>query len=91
MTAKKFIVAAALLLSATPALAQSAWTTGTEASRVTAGYPSPYGQDLYAYAPGVDARPHATSHSGRNAYAQLPSLSWSSGPNGGSVGYNLRR
>src|SRR5580700_6645827 len=40
------------------ALAQSAYTTGTAASRAAAGYPSPYGYGsvLYAYAPG-----HATS------------------------------
>src|ERR1700758_1267480 len=34
------------------ALAQSAYTTGTEASDVAAGYPSPYGGGPYAYAPG---------------------------------------
>ena len=36
------------------ALAQSAYTTGTEASDVAAGYPSPYhgSGSYYAYAPG---------------------------------------
>jgi hypothetical protein len=34
------------------ALAQSAYTSGTAASRAAAGYPSPYGSGLYAYAPG---------------------------------------
>ncbi|HEY2532947.1 MAG TPA: hypothetical protein VGJ20_34285 [Xanthobacteraceae bacterium] len=44
MSTKKIILAIAFLLSAAPvALAQSAYTSGTEASRVRAGYPSPYG------------------------------------------------
>lgn len=44
MSAKKIILAMAFLLSAAPvALAQSAYTSGTAASRVRAGYPSPYG------------------------------------------------
>jgi hypothetical protein len=34
------------------ALAQSAYTTGTAASRAAAGYPSPYGSVLYDDAPG---------------------------------------
>jgi hypothetical protein len=34
------------------ALAQSTYTTGSAASRAAAGYPSPYGGGLYAYAPG---------------------------------------
>jgi hypothetical protein len=34
------------------ALAQSAYTTGSEASSAAAGYPSPYGGGPYAYAPG---------------------------------------
>jgi hypothetical protein len=63
MTAKKIIVATALVLGATlgasfgvssAALAQSAYTTGTIASSDRAGYPSAggYGSGLYAYAPG---------------------------------------
>jgi hypothetical protein len=63
MTAKKIIVATALVLSATlvtslgvssAALAQSAYTTGTIASSDRAGYPAAggYGTGLYAYAPG---------------------------------------
>jgi hypothetical protein len=37
------------------ALAQSAYTTGTESSNVAAGYPSPYHGSYYAYAPSPDA------------------------------------
>jgi hypothetical protein len=33
------------------AMAQSAYTTGSAASRAAAGYPSPYGGGLYDYAP----------------------------------------
>jgi len=33
-------------------MAQSAYTSGSAASRVAAGYASPYGGGLYAYAPG---------------------------------------
>jgi hypothetical protein len=44
VSTKKIFLAMAFLLSAAPAaLAQSAYTSGTEASRVRAGYPSPYG------------------------------------------------
>jgi hypothetical protein len=55
--AKLALIAAIAALSlALPAaaLAQSAYTTGTAASRAAAGYPSPYGNGggLYAYAPG---------------------------------------
>jgi hypothetical protein len=48
------IAAVAALGIAMPAaaMAQSADTTGSAASRVAAGYPSPYGGGLYAYAPG---------------------------------------
>jgi hypothetical protein len=45
-------IAASSLALPAAALAQSAYTTGTAASRVAAGYPSPYGSGLYAYAPG---------------------------------------
>src|SRR3984893_11202885 len=47
------------------ALAQSAYTTGTAASRAAAGYPSPYGygSGLYAYAPGH-------GHSARNRHSR---------------------
>jgi hypothetical protein len=45
-------IAASSLTLPAAALAQSAYTTGTAASRVAAGYPSPYGSGLYAYAPG---------------------------------------
>jgi hypothetical protein len=48
------IAAVAALGIAMPAaaMAQSAYTTGSAASRLAAGYPSPYGGGLYAYAPG---------------------------------------
>jgi hypothetical protein len=48
------IAAVAALGIAMPAaaMAQSAYTTCSAASRVAAGYPSPYGGGLYAYAPG---------------------------------------
>jgi hypothetical protein len=46
-------IAASSIALPAAALAQSAYTTGTEANRVAAGYPSPYGygSGLYAYAP----------------------------------------
>ncbi|MGA7866264.1 MAG: hypothetical protein WCA23_20125, partial [Stellaceae bacterium] len=47
------IAASSIALSAA-AQAQSAYTSGTAASRAAAGYPSPYGHGsgLYDYAPG---------------------------------------
>ena len=47
-------IAASSIALPAAAVAQSAYTTGTEASSVAAGYPSPYGNEsgLYAYAPG---------------------------------------
>ena len=47
-------IAASSIALPAAALAQSAYTTGSAASRVAAGYPSPYGNGsgLYAYAPG---------------------------------------
>ena len=64
MAARKIIAALAFVLAtATAALAQSAYTTGTVADREAAGYPSPYGSGnqvyahIYAYAPG-----HAHGH-----------------------------
>jgi hypothetical protein len=75
---------------ASPALAQSAFTTGTEASSARAGYPSPLGNSLYAYAPGAASR-----HSrGLEAFAMVPSdlpAASSLSPaatGGGSLGYN---
>ena len=53
----KFILIAAIAASSialpAAALAQSAYTTGSAASRAAAGYSSPYGygNGLYAYAP----------------------------------------
>jgi hypothetical protein len=53
MTARKIIVATALLLGATSAaLAQSAWTDGSAVDRARAGYASPNGSGFYAYVPG---------------------------------------
>ena len=54
-------IAASSIALPAAALAQSAYTTGSAASRAAAGYPSPYGYGggLYAYAPGhFTARPH---------------------------------
>ncbi len=47
-------IAASSIALPAAALAQSAYTTGTAASRAAAGYPSPYGYEsvLYDYAPG---------------------------------------
>jgi hypothetical protein len=47
-------IAASSIALPAAALAQSAYTTGSAASRAAAGYPSPYGygSGLYAYAPG---------------------------------------
>jgi hypothetical protein len=53
------IAAVAAFAIASPALAQSDYTSGTEASDVRAGYPSPYGhrhrRGLHLYAPGIRA------------------------------------
>lgn len=90
MTAKKIIMTAALLLSATStALAQSAWTTGSASDRERAGYPSPFGSSLYAYAPNVAPR----DASGLSAFAMVPQAPAGSIDNptltgGGSTGYN---
>lgn len=69
MTAKKLIVATAILLAASSAaFAQSAFTTGTAANSAAAGYATPYGGGLYAYAPGF------VSHraNGLSAFAKVP-------------------
>jgi hypothetical protein len=92
MTAKKIIVATAILLSglgaSSAALAQSAWTTGTAADRARAGYETPYGNGFLAYAPGSVSR-HAN---GLGAYAMIPGANgsrYSAGANGGgNPGYN---
>ena len=62
MTATKILLTVSLVLGATSAaLAQSAYTSGSAASREMAGYPSPYGGGggLYAYAPRYGS-PHVT-------------------------------
>jgi hypothetical protein len=90
MIAKKILVAAALLLGATSAaLAQSAFTTGSAADRARAGYATPYGSGLYAYAPGSVASPA----NGLGAYAMVPhgrtdSIDDPALTGGGSTGYN---
>ena len=56
MTPKTIILTMALVLSATSAaLAQSAYTTGAADNRADAGYSSPYGGGIYAYAPNYDS------------------------------------
>jgi hypothetical protein len=90
MIAKKIIITAALLLSATSAaLAQSAWTTGTASDRERAGYPAPFAGSLYNYAP--DFTPGDSS--GLRAFDMIPQDGIRSTDNpaltgGGSAGYN---
>jgi hypothetical protein len=59
-------IAASSIALPAAALAQSAYTTGSAASRAAAGYPSPYGygSGLYAYAPGhfTAMRPRVVDH-----------------------------
>ena len=59
-------IAASSIALPAAALAQSAYTTGSAASRAAAGYPSPYGygSGLYAYAPGhfTATRPRVVDH-----------------------------
>lgn len=79
-----FITAIALASIASPALAQSAWTTGTASSRARAGYSTPYG---YGYTD------EGYSHSnGYGSYAMVPHTDgnrYSPAANGGgSPGYN---
>jgi hypothetical protein len=62
------IAASSIALPAV-ALAQSAYTAGTAASRAAAGHPSPYGYGSgpYAYAPGhFTARPFQLAYGGHN-------------------------
>jgi hypothetical protein len=54
----------AALGAATPAFAQSAWTTGSESNRVASGYASPQVGGLYN-----DATRHS---SGLEAFAMVP-------------------
>src|ERR1700688_434897 len=67
----KLILVAAITASSialpAAALAQSAYTTGSAASRAAAGYPSPYGygSGFYAYAPG-----HGYGHSAQGRYSK---------------------
>ena len=44
-------IAASSIALPAAALAQSAYTTGSAENRAAAGYQSPYGSGLYAYAP----------------------------------------
>ena len=61
-------ITASSLALPTAALAQSAYTTGSAASRVAAGYPSPYGygSGLYAYVPGHAVPGHAYHRSAQD-------------------------
>jgi hypothetical protein len=68
-------LALALILSvgaASAALGQSEYTTGTNASNVAAGYPSPYGRGsgAYAYDPGFRARRGGRHHAAWHASAR---------------------
>jgi hypothetical protein len=65
-------IAASSIALPAAALAQSAYTTGSAASRVAAGYPSPYGygSGLYAYVPGhFAATPYG--HSAQSRCSQI--------------------
>ncbi len=78
-----FITAIALASIATPALAQSAWTTGTASSRARAGYSTPYRSNDYAY----------PNSNGYGSFAMVPHADgagrYSPAANGGgSPGYN---
>jgi hypothetical protein len=80
-----FIAAIALASIASPALAQSAWTTGTASNRARAGYSTPNGYSDYAAYP---------DSSGYGSYAMVPHTygngnRYSPAANGGgSTGYN---
>src|SRR5579862_1915470 len=56
MIAASAALGVAVIGVASPALAQSAYTTGTESDSVSAGYPSPYGNGIHTYAPALAAR-----------------------------------
>jgi hypothetical protein len=79
-----FVAAIALASIASPALAQSAWTTGTASNRARAGYSTPNGYSDYAY----------PNSSGYGSYAMVPRSDgngnrYSPAANGGgSTGYN---
>ncbi len=70
-TVKTIALALALVLGAAPAaLAQSAYTTGSVAGNLAAGYASPYGAGaVYNSASGFGG--HVAVRSGRNAYASI--------------------
>lgn len=78
-----FIAAVALASMAAPALAQSAWTTGTASSRARAGFSTPYRSSDYAY----------PRSNGYGAFAMVPSRTDGSryspaASGGGNRGYN---
>jgi hypothetical protein len=78
-----FVAAIALASIASPALAQSAWTTGTASNRARAGYSTPNGYNEYSY----------PQSSGYGSYAMVPPRTdgnrYSPAANGGgSTGYN---
>jgi hypothetical protein len=61
------VIAALTIGAPAAALAQSAYTTGSAAGNVAAGYPSPYGSGggLYAYAPNYGYSHNAWSRRSR--------------------------
>jgi len=80
------IAASSISLSAA-ALAQSAYTTGTAASRAASGYPSPngYGSALYDYAPGhFAATPFLDRHARHSVFEGFARLQLAFG--GGNFG-----
>jgi hypothetical protein len=85
MTAKKIIIAAAILLSASSAaLAQSAWTTGTAENRADEGYTTPSVGGIYAYAPDSNGlSSYAAVPHPQGQFIDIPALS-----GGGSRDYN---
>jgi hypothetical protein len=82
----KWKVAALIVLAAisvaSPALAQSAYTTGTAADSANAGYPSPY-RGSYAYAPNSVSR----GSGGLGSFAMIPGSHRSSGISRHARGY----
>jgi hypothetical protein len=75
------IAGVALVSVATPALAQSAWTTGTVSSRARAGYSVPYSSLYGGQSSGLSAYDMVPGPYGAGRYS--PSAN-----GGGSTGYN---
>jgi hypothetical protein len=77
------LAALALTSVASPALAQSAWTTGTASSRARAGYSLPYGSGMYDNRESSGLRAYGMVQRPGGASRYSPSAS-----GGGSRGYN---